>query len=114
MTMKLLTIILTLSILCLTCCSKSVTPTGSLFLRQHLGQTCVVHFRRDALGAGDIFPLEFASIRKNSAIVSDQGKLVAVDSEGIVMEGTTEHGGSNCNFWIPYHAILTVIFQRDK
>jgi hypothetical protein len=107
-------IILTLSSLCFASCTKSVAPANPHFLTRHIGETCVVQFRRDALGAGASLPIGPTVDSQYGANVSQHGKLIAVEGKGNVLESPIDKNTTTLTLWIPYHSILTVMFQRDK
>ena len=71
-----------------------------------------MQFRRDALGAGASLPIGPTIDSQNGADVSQHGKLIAVEGEGIVVEYTGPQITTVFTYWIPYPAILNVRFQQ--
>lgn len=65
-----------------------------------------MQFRRDALGAAASLPISPTSSGINGSTVIQNGKLLAVEGEGIVIEDS--HPPAPSSFWIPYHVILSV------
>jgi hypothetical protein len=83
--------------------TKRTTP-----LRSHLGDRCIVQFRRDALGAaGDrLIPPQISSI--NDAETSFSGVLTDVAADSVVI---TQNGPPDRDLWIPMHAVLSIQFE---
>lgn len=90
----------------LTSCTKYHSPAAPNFLKQHVGDFCVVQFRRDALGAGANLPISPSTGEINGASVTLRGKLLAAEGEGLVIEDSVHFRGGTV--WIPYHVILSV------
>ena len=79
-----------------------------------MGEECVIEYRRDALGAGAALPIGPEVDETNGSQVCTHGKLTAVEGEGIVVEEALPRITTTFTFWIPFHAILNVRFQREK
>jgi hypothetical protein len=100
-----------LAAILLTSCTKTVAPSDPPFLKRHIGEACVVHFRGDALGAGGNSLIPPTTHNINGADVVQVGKLIAVEGEGLVIEVTSPVSNS---YWIPYQVILSVSFTEKK
>ena len=98
------------TLLAFAACSRSGGPAESPFLKQHIGEQCVVEFRRDALGSGAPLPVSPKTDSMNGADVVQVGKLVAVEGKGLILEETGAHPVS---YWIPYPVILSVRFTAS-
>jgi hypothetical protein len=99
------------TLLAFAACSKSGGPAESQFLKQHIGEQCVVEFRRDALGSAAPLPVSPKTDSINGADVVQVGKLAAVEGRGLILEET---GAQPVKFWIPYPVILSVKFTGVK
>ncbi len=101
----------TVALLAFGACSRSGGSGESPFLKQHVGQPCVVEFRRDALGSGAPLPVSPKTDSMNGADVVQVGKLVAVEGRGLILEET---GTPPVSYWIPYPVILSVRFTGAR
>jgi hypothetical protein len=97
--------------LCSTSCTKVVAPARPSFLTKHIGETCVVQFRRDALGGAATLPVAPTTSSINGADVVQIGILRSVEGEGIVVEESAPRIGK---YWIPYPVILSVRFDSKN
>jgi hypothetical protein len=82
---------------------KGSEPSHAAFgneISPRTGKTCVVQFRRDALGAAANLPIAPMTDSINGAATSVSGKLKAVTSEWIVLED----GGQE--IWIQRASVL--------
>ena len=93
-------------------CQRTTSHTASPYLREHIGEICTVQFRRDALGSGATLPVSPTTGSINGAEVAVGGKLVAVEGDGIVIEGLPPHQANT--YWIPFHAILLVEVPKKR
>lgn len=73
----------------------------------HIGQNCIVYFRRDVLGMGADTPSSVTTGSLNGAEVSQPGELMAVGNDWIVIN---LHGRA---FHIPQATILMVEFGNN-
>lgn len=96
--------------LCLASCTKHQAPASPHFLQQHVGEVCVVQFRRDALGVNQTISPLAGEINGVSLIL--RGKLVAAEGEGLVIEDSLHFRGGTV--WVPYHVILSVAPERQR
>ena len=101
-------------VLSLASCSKPGAPPNPSILSRHVGEECVIEYRRDALGAGAALPIGPEVDETNGSQVCTHGKLTDVEREGIVVERAISQTTTTFTFWIPFHAILNVRFQREK
>ena len=81
--------------------------SDSALLAKKTGSTCIVQFRRDALGSGSQNPVPPFTDAFNGAQVNVSGTLSHVDSRGIMLTDVQSK-----EIWIPYHAILLVEFRK--
>ena len=99
-----LTISSVMGVLALSACQRPDQPAQ---LAQRLNAKCDVSFRRgDALGAAAPYPVPAHSDAINGAELTMAGKLVAVDSQGIVLRDER----AKRDHWIPLAAILRISF----
>jgi hypothetical protein len=86
-------------------CSQAVRPDPSL--GDHIGQSCTVQFRRDALGAGADIPVPPTTDAINGASVNITGTLRKAGSDWVVVEFGNEQ------YFIATHAILLLKFNNQ-
>jgi len=95
-------------------CTKQHANAPSPFLRDHVGEHCVVQFRRDALGAAANLPVPPQTGTINGADVASGGKLVSVEGDAIVIAEPVQGTETTKQVWIPNHSILSVEFDPAK
>jgi hypothetical protein len=76
------------------------------FLTGHIGKSCTVQFRRNALGGAATLPVPPTTNAVNGADVSLSGALRSVEERGIIIES-----GKRL-FWIPTGSILIVELEN--
>lgn len=87
--------------------SESATASKRKLLSDHYGDACTVQLVRSRLGYSGEIAVPATSNGINGADLSIQGRLLAFDTDGALLEGTGAAGGKA---WIPAENILLISF----